>query len=103
MSLLHTVLQAQEKHHVRFYFMQPTCTGELQPLDLTVETGTRRLFHQVVCWISQGPVERWIAAGNTKPDLRVSVLKPLHANWLIQATSYISRDVMIEGYVKAWN
>ena len=38
---------------------------------------------------------------NIKPDLRISVLKHLHANWLIEAISYISSDVVIEGFVKA--
>ena len=38
---------------------------------------------------------------NIKPDLRISVLKPLLANWLIEASSHISSDVIIEGFVKA--
>ena len=38
---------------------------------------------------------------NIKPDLRISVLKPLHARWLIEAVSNLSSDVIIEGYVKA--
>ena len=34
---------------------------------------------------------------NIKLDLRIAVLKPLHANWLI---ALISSDVIIEGFVK---
>ena len=100
-----SVLQALEKHHIKCCFIPPSCTGELQPLDLTVN----QVFKQELkaCFIRwyAGLVKDQLRDGvqleNIKPDLRISVLKPLHANWLIQAISYISSDVIIEGFVKA--
>ena len=100
-----SVLQSLEKNHIKCIFIPANCTGELQPQDLTVN----QVFKQELkaCFI------RWYAdlvkkqlgdrveLENIKPDLRISVLKPLHARWLIEAVSNISSDVIIEGFVKA--
>ena len=55
-----SVLQALEKHHIKCCFIPPNCTGELRPLDLTVnqvfKQELKNMFYQVVCWTGQGPV-----------------------------------------------
>ena len=85
--------------------MPAHCTGELLPLDLTVN----QVFKQELkeCFIKRyaGLVKDQLGDGveleNIKPDLRISVLKPLHAHWLIEAISNISSDVVVEGFVKS--
>ena len=76
-------------------------------LDLTVnQVFKQELKECFIRWYA-GLVKDQLRDGvqleNIKPDLRISVLKPLHANWLIEAISHISTDVIIEGFVKSRN
>ena len=80
-------------------------TGELQPLDLTVN----QVFKQELkaCFIKwyAGLVKEQLRDGveleNTKADLRTSILRPLQAHWLIEAISKIISDMVVEGFVKS--
>ena len=99
------VLQSLEKNHIKCIFIPANCTGELQPLDLTVnQVFKQELKACFIRWYADF-VKKQLGEGvepqNIKPDLHISVLKPLHARWLIEAVSNISRDVIIEGFVKA--
>ena len=41
--------------------------------------------------------------GSIKPDLRTSVIKPIHARWLIKAHATLSsqKDLIFQGFEKA--
>ena len=98
------VLQALEENNIKSCFISAHCTRELQPLDLTVN----QVFKQELkaCFIKwyAGVVTDQLGDGvefeNIKPDLRISVLDPLNAHWLIEAISNISSDVVVQGFVK---
>ena len=100
-----SVLQSLQKNHIKCIFIPANCTGELQPLDLTVnQVFKQELKACFIRWYAE-LVKKQLSAGvelgNIKPDLRISVLKPLHARWLIEAASHLSSDVLIEGFIKA--
>jgi hypothetical protein len=100
-----SVLQALEKNSIKCCFIPANCTGELQPLDLTVN----QVFKQELkaCFIKwyAGLVKEQLSDGvelrNIKPDLRTSILKPLQAHWLIEAISKIPSDVVVDGFSKS--
>ena len=85
--------------------MHPNCTGKLQPLDLTVnQVFKQELKACFIRWYAdlvKKQLEGGIEVVYIKSDLCISVHKPLHATWLIEAISYISSDVIIEGFAKA--
>ena len=68
-------------------------TGELQPLDVAVNDGYKRIL--------KGKFRDWYALEVEKldnadvtsvVDLRTSLLKPLHASWLIETHMAVGQD-----------
>ena len=57
----------------------------------------------MVCRVGQGTVGAWSRAtvGAIKPDLRISILKPLHARWLMEAIAKVRSDVIVNGFEKS--
>ena len=81
-------------------YIPASCTGELQPLDLTVNAKFKFIMKELFI--------EWYAAkvdGNpdTVVDLALSVVKPLHAKWLINAMSQLTerRSLIQSGFTKA--
>ena len=89
--------QSLEKNRI---FIPASCTGELQPLDLTVnQVFKQELKACFIRWYAdlvKKQLEDGVQLENIKPDLHI-----LHARWLIEAVSHLSSDVIIEGFVKA--
>ena len=87
--------------------MPAGCTGELQPLDLSVNEDFKLLM--------KGSFSRWYAdkvkkalnqdvtLQDLKVDLRASLIKPLHASWLMTAMSTMQdrSDILLRGYEKS--
>ena len=82
-------------------------TNEFQPLDLTVNrTCKSYLRTQTQEWLStqvQAQMQNGIKPENVKVDMRISVLKPLHAKWI---TSFYDKmqsrsDIIINGWKRS--
>ena len=90
-----SVLQALEKNNIKCCFIPASCTGELQPLDLTVnQVFKQELKSCFIKWYAELVKEQLrdgVELEKIKPDLRSSILKPLHAHWLIEAFSKIPK------------
>ena len=100
-----SVLQALQKNNIKYCFVPANCTGELQPLDLTVnqffKQELKACFTKWYAGLVKEQLRDGVELNDIKPDLRTSTLKPLHAHWLIEAISKIPSDVIVDGFVKA--
>ena len=98
-------LKALERNNIKYCFVPANCTGELQPLDLTVN----QFFKQELksCFIKwyAGLVKEQLRDGvelnDIKPDLYTCMYIHLEGLHLIEAISKIPSDVIVEGFVKA--
>ena len=86
-----SVLQKLRANHIHQVFFPASCTGELQPLDLSVNDEFKALMkdsfsrwyaHEIKEALDQGE-----SLDNMKVDLIASIVKSLHGNWLITAIS----------------
>ena len=72
-------------------FIPAGCTGELQPLDVSVnEQFKASMKAHFGRWYStevKESLDQGRDVANIRIDLRASVLKPLHGNWLITTIS----------------
>lgn len=83
----------------------PNCTDRLQPLDLSVNRSAKELlrnefqewYAQQVCAQLQGKIDK------QPVDLRLSVVKPLGAKWIVNFYNYIQTkpDVVQNGFREA--
>ena len=77
-----------------------------QPLDLTVN-GQAKMFckNKFTTWYSaeiQKQVDDSISFEDTNVDLKLSILKPIHANWLVEMYNFFSTSEG-KGYIlKDW-
>ena len=95
------VLELLERHKIDIALVSPNCTGELQPMDISINKPVKDIlkkeFHQ---WYSdevsaQGEPHNVI-------KLPLSVMKPLGAKWLMKAFDHIqSHPKMIMNSFKA--
>lgn len=83
-----------------YTFVPASCTGELQPLDLTVNAQFKRMMKgKFIDWYSAKIAENCI----DKVDLKLSVLKPIHARWMIDVYAALGKqpDLVKAGFRKA--
>lgn len=101
-----SVLDALRQHHIHQVFVPAACTGELQPLDVSVNAQFKReMKDNFSRWyadeVKKG-LDRGVKFQDLKVDLRASIIKPLHANWLILAISKLqsNSDIITRGFEK---
>ena len=74
-------------------FIPAGCTGGIQPLDLTVNSLFKACMKAHFSrWYStevKEALEQGQEIANVKVDLRASIVKPLHGNWLMMAFSFL--------------
>ena len=94
-------------NNIRLVYIPAGCTGELQPLDLTINKAYKaELKSAFITWYSD-VITAGLREGkeltDITVDLRISVLKPIHAHWLMDVHAAISRrkDIIIDGFKKA--
>ena len=73
-------------------FTPACCTSELQPLDLTVNLKFKTT-HEKIAFTGEvnDVLDKGQSPGESKVDLRASVIKQLHANWLIMNISTLQK------------
>lgn len=93
-------------------FVPALCTSELQPLDVSInglfEVDLKQHFtswyaKQVQPALEKHPSDVQAAVKSAQPDLRLSVVKPLHARWLINAVATVKqrRKAIVERWKKS--
>lgn len=86
----------------------PSCwTNYFQPLDLTVNKSSKsHLRNSAQTWYA-GQIEKQIEAGKSpheiKVDIRISLLKPLQAKWIVQFYDFIRNNpsIVLNGWKKS--
>ena len=90
------VKQLITKYHGKMVPVPHNMTNHFQPLDLTVNRSCKSfLRNKAQEWYAeqvQSQVRNGIAPTNVSVDIRISVLKPLHAKWVTQFYDYIRNE-----------
>ena len=99
------LLKLLDENNVSVVFIPPNCTDRLQPLDVSVNKSAkeflRRKFHvwyaENVCAQLEGKLPK------QQVDLRLNVVKPLGAKWMVELFDYIKSkpDVISNGFKKS--
>lgn len=100
-------LQKLTSNNIEYVFVPASCTGELQPNDLAVNSllkgAIREKFTKWYAACVKAMLDKGSSPSSIKVDLRASVVKPIHAAWLIETYEEIAkREVAIRsGFVQA--
>ena len=90
-----TMLDKLRAKNIYYTFVPASCTGELQPLDITLnKVYKEKLKEHFENWYSN-KVEEELLAGvdikDVKVNLNLTVIKPIHAQWLIDTHNAASQ------------
>ena len=106
------VLQVFKESGFELVYVPANCTSELQPLDVAVNSFFKaELKDQFTTWyaervqvaIKQHSDNVQAAVQSFQPDFRLSVVKPLHARWVIEAFNDVRdrKELIQSGWSKA--
>jgi hypothetical protein len=102
-----SVLKKLSDNHINQILVPACCTSELQPLHLIVTSEFKALMKASFCGWYAGEVtdalDKNQSLSEIQVDLRASVVKPLHANWLITALTTLQGNTssIVRGFKKA--
>ena len=92
-------------NHIMVVEIPPNCTDRLQPLDLSVNKPIKdNLKTKFQLWYAGNITQQLKAKSTIEPaDLRLSIMKPLGAKWLIETVEEMKqrKDVIINGFCNA--
>ena len=99
------VLNILDTNNIYVVGVPPNCTSHLQPMDLSVnkslKDSLRRSFQN---WYASQIHLQLADGGNHEPvDFRLSILKPLSAQWFIDAFMHVegNPDIVKNGFLEA--
>ena len=99
------IFKLLEENHVNLVIVPANCTDRLQPLDVSVNKPVKAFLRkQFQEWYAQKISEQLDASTEVVPvDLRLSVVKPLGASWMIKLYDYMKSnpDIIQNGFVGA--
>uniref|UniRef100_K1Q007 Uncharacterized protein n=1 Tax=Magallana gigas TaxID=29159 RepID=K1Q007_MAGGI len=82
--------------HKNKIFVPPSTTEELQPCDRSVNGKLKSILKEkFVSWYSErvsAQLSNGVPVEKISIDLRVSEIKPAHANWLLHVFDVLSKD-----------
>ncbi len=100
-------LKLLEDNNVKHYFVPASCTGDLQPLDVsgnkTFKDSLEGNFTQWYADIVTASIDDGEDISNVQVSMQLSYLKPIHARWLISAFDHLKSqpDCILAGWVKS--
>ena len=99
------MLKLLEDNHINFVMVPANTTDRLQPLDISVNEPAkaflRKQFHE---WYATEICMQLQQGSNIQPiDLKLSVMKPLGARWMIKLFDYLcsKREIVENGFKAA--
>lgn len=100
------MLDLLHKNGICVIFIPGGCIGELQPLDISVNDYKKQLKNCFSNWYVS-KIQQSLSSGtdvaDISVDLRTSVLKPVHARWLIKTHADLAQQstVITDGFTKS--
>ena len=99
-----SIYQLLEDNHVYVVNIPANCTHKLQPMDLSVNKSKKdHLKKQLIEWYSSRVYNDKGNAEPTPVDLRLSIMRPLNARWIVSAYNHLKENtkVVINGFKEA--
>ena len=95
------IVKLLDNNHICIAMVPPNCTDQLQPLDVSVNKAVKNfLRQQFETWYATQVCQQLKRGDNSTVDLKLSVVKPLGAQWIIDAINYLKRNpnIVINGF-----
>ncbi len=101
-----SVLKKLRESNIHQVFILAGCTGELQPFNISFNEEFKSLKTNFSLWYANKVKESLDKGTNLqdiKVDLRATLMKPLHAHWLMMAFAILKAkpNVIIRGFEKS--
>ena len=99
-----SILTLLDSHYVNVVLIPANCTDRLQPMDLSVnKAGKDFLRSQFKDWYAHEVCSNLEEDDSSMVDLKLSRIKPLHAQWLVALYNHIKSnpDIVKNGFKKA--
>ena len=101
-----SVLDGVAQHDIDYHYVPAACTDQLQPLDLSLNKQYKdELKLKYNQWYANQVATQMDESEDpdmlkVKIDTRMSVIKPLHAAWLIEVHQQMSTrsDLILDGF-----
>ena len=96
------VFRMLRDNHIYVISIPANCTDKLQPMDLSVNKALKQSMKQQFSqWYSSMIYQNFTDEVPPPIDLRMSIMKPLGAKWLINAFKHIKADstIIVNGFV----
>ena len=94
-------------HKIHWVVVPANCTDRLQPLDVSVNKSVKDFMRgQFQHWYSNQVCERLAkdtANSDISVDLRMSIVRPIEAQWLINMFNYFQEKptIIVNGFTKS--
>ena len=85
------VLNLLEENHLKYILVPANCTNRLQPLDVSVNRAAKQFMQaKFEGWYADRIITQKDSGQDIQPvDLRLSVVKPIGAQWVIELYDYL--------------
>lgn len=83
-----------EENNIHVVKVPANCTDRLQPMDLSVNKSVKEFMHSKFQQWYASEVEKQLDQGIERApvDLRMSIMKPLGARWLVSLHDYLQEN-----------
>ena len=92
-----SVLSLLDQYRINVTLIPPNCTDRLQPLDLSINKAAKDFLRgQFREWYALQVCSQIKGETGTKPvDLRLSIIKPLCAKWIVSMYEHIKSNLAL--------